>query len=266
MSKNILITGATDGLGLHAAAALVADGHRVLLHGRNAAKLERARAEVASRHGADRVDVVRADLTSLAEVEALAADVKRRVERLDVLVNNAGVYVAPAVRGIDPRMMVNAVAPYVLTKRLLSVLGPAGRVVNLSSAAQTRVAEGAFEGGLRLSDDEAYAQSKLALTMWSHVLGEQCRDSGPMIVAVNPKSMLGTKMVQEAYGVAGSDIRVGVDIVCRAALSDEFANASGRYYDNDAARFAPAHPDVADPARCKRVVEAIEAVWSDGAR
>ena len=79
-----------------------------------------------------------------------------------------------------------------------------------------------------------------------------------MIVAVNPASFLGSKMVKEAYGRAGNDLRIGADILTRAALSDEFAEASGRYYDNDQKSFAQPHTDALDSAKNKRLIEAIE--------
>ena len=162
--------------------------------------------------------------------------------------------------GFDARFIVNVVAPYVLTKELLPLLGSEGRVVNLSSAAQAPVNLQAFLNKQSFDDGEAYAQSKLALTMWSIGMAHELGPDGPMIVAVNPASFLGSKMVKEAYGHAGHDLRIGADILTRAALSDEFANASGRYYDNDRKSFADPHPDALDPAKNVRVIDAIEQV------
>jgi NAD(P)-dependent dehydrogenase (short-subunit alcohol dehydrogenase family) len=82
------------------------------------------------------------------------------------------------------------------------------------------------------TDGTAYAQSKLAITMWSRSMALSLKDDGPAIIAVNPRSMLGSKMVKQAYGLA-DDLRIGAEILCRAALSDEFAAASGQYFDND---------------------------------
>ena len=79
-----------------------------------------------------------------------------------------------------------------------------------------------------------------------------------MVVSVNPGSLLATKMVKEGFGMAGSDMSIGVDILVRAALADEFANASGQYFDNDAGRFASPHPDALDPKTTKAVVLEIE--------
>jgi hypothetical protein len=80
-----------------------------------------------------------------------------------------------------------------------------------------------------------------------------------MVVAVNPGSLLASKMVREGFGMAGKDINIGADILLRAALSDEFAQASGQYFDNDSGRFAPPHRDALDDAKVAEVVAAIEA-------
>lgn len=261
MLKTILITGATDGIGLEAAKLLAASGHHVLLHGRNRAKLEKAVEAV--RGGEGRVEQYVADLSRMTEVESLADEVANAHDSLDVLINNAGVFRVTSSTtedGLDVRFVVNTIAPFLLTRRLLPLLGASSRVINLSSAAQAPVDLRALAGEVQLSDNAAYAQSKLALTMWSRALALSVGKDGPSVVAVNPGSMLGTKMVKEAYGVAGGDVGIGADILCRAALSDEFATASGKYFDNDTGRFAPPHPDALDASKSTDVVRAIEAI------
>ncbi len=263
MKKTILLTGATDGIGLGAARMLVARGHHLLAHGRSADKLDRVArelSELAERSGG-RVERLQADLSRLDQVEALARAVAERHPRLDVIINNAGVFktskpVTP--EGLDLRFVVNALAPYLLTQRLLPLLDASGRVINVSSAAQSPVNAEVMTGRLRAPDFPAYAQSKLAITMWSRQLALTLGEDGPAIVAVNPGSMLGTKMVKEGFGVAGGDARVGAEILTRAALSEEFAAASGRYFDNDAGRFAPPHPDALDPQKRAAVMRLIE--------
>ncbi len=85
------------------------------------------------------------------------------------------------------------------------------------------------------------------------------KDGGRAIIAVNPGSMLGSKMVKQAFGVAGGDLRMGAQILCRAALSDEFAQASGQYFENDSGRFASPHSDALNPQKSEEVVRVIEA-------
>ncbi len=262
MAKTILITGATDGIGLETARMLVAQGHSVLLHGRNPAKLARVEEELSALPGAGTLEGYVADLSDLAEVAALAEAVAKKHASLDVLINNAGVFKAAdpvTAGGLDLRFVVNTLAPYLLTERLLPLLGKTGRVINLSSAAQAPIDLEALTGRIRLGDMPAYAQSKLAITMWSRHMAEALPD-GPVIVAVNPGSLLASKMVTEGFGVAGNDIRIGANILLRATLSDDFAAASGRYFDNDAGDFAAPHPDALDAGKTEAVVRTIKSL------
>ena len=261
MSKTILITGATDGIGLETAKMMAPNGHTLLLHGRNPEKLQAAANTVSSIEGSGEIKTYRADLSNLSEVETMADAVRADFDKIDVLINNAGVFKMsnPLTHdGYDARFIVNVAAPFMLTKALLPILGSDGRVVNLSSAAQAPVDVTRFLSKQSFSDSDAYAQSKLALTMWSFEMAKELGADGPMIVAVNPASFLGSKMVKEAYGQEGHDLSIGADILTRTALSDEFANASGRYYDNDSKSFAQPHPDALDSAKNKCVIEAIE--------
>ena len=263
MTKTILLTGATDGIGLETARRLAGGGHTLLIHGRSDAKLASTRDTLAGIEGAGTIETHRADLSRIADVEVLASAISKRHTAVDVIINNAGVFKTPRPvtdDGHDVRFIVNTVAPYLLTKRLLPLLPGDGRVVNLSSAAQSPVSLDALRGKERLDDGQAYAQSKLAITMWSFHLARTLGDDGPTVVAVNPASLLASKMVKDAYGIAGSDLGVGADILVRAALSDEFTHASGRYFDNDQGRFAPPHPDAMDPTKNEKLVVAIDGV------
>ncbi|MEM9902976.1 MAG: SDR family NAD(P)-dependent oxidoreductase [Pseudomonadota bacterium] len=256
MSKTILITGSTDGLGLATAQRLLREGHRVLLHGRSAAKLRKVTQDTGAR------DSYAADLSSIAGARDLAQAVLADVDRLDVLINNAGVYKVSdpiTLDGFDLRFTVNTIAPYALTRALLQRLGPDARVVNLSSAAQAPYDLAALRGEKRLDTHEAYAQSKLALTAWTMGLAEE-HASGPSFYAVNPGSLLATSMVKEGFGVSGKDIGIGVDILVRAALSAEFDGQSGAYYDNDIRAFSAPHPFATERKNRETLMKQLQAL------
>lgn len=260
MPKTILITGATDGIGLLTAKTLAAQGHTVLLHGRSAEKLEAAAKEVGGTP-----ERFRADLSRLDEVGALAEEIQSRHDRIDVLINNAGVLKTPQAQtpeGFDIRFVVNTLAPYLLAQRLLPIIPKDGRVVNLSSAAQAPVDVEALRGRHALDHMAAYAQSKLAITIWTQEMASAHPD-GPAFIAVNPGSLLASKMVKEGFGVAGNDLSIGADILGRAALSDEFTDASGRYFDNDSGRFAQPHPAAGDKGQVAAIMEAIRELVAD---
>ena len=267
MKKTILLTGATDGIGLETAKMLLAQGHTVLLHGRNQDKLNTVQASLNADYPQASTATYIADLSDMAQVNTLAqsvlADLQNANKILDVVINNAGVYKLAnitTVNGLDARFAVNTLAPYLLTKALLPVMNTQSRVVNVSSAAQTSVNFDSLVGNKPLSDSAAYAQSKLAITMWSRHLGLALKGNGPLVVAVNPKSLLGSKMVKDAYGLAGGDLKLGADIFCRAALSDEFKDATGLYFDNDAERFAPPHPDALNPTKNQQLVDTLDSL------
>jgi NAD(P)-dependent dehydrogenase (short-subunit alcohol dehydrogenase family) len=266
MQRTILITGATDGIGLETAKMLVSLGHTVLLHGRSQAKLENVETTLAATSDGGKVESYLADLSRIADVKALAKAVAEKHAKLDVLINNAGVFSTPdpiTPEGLDVRFAVNTIAPYLLTKRLLPLIESSGRVINLSSAAQAPVDPEALFGRIKLSDGMAYAQSKLAITMWSRSMALALKDDGPAIIAVNPMSMLGSKMVKQAYGVAGGDLRIGAEILARTALSDEFSTASGKYFDNDIGQFTSPHPDALNTQKCEAIVGVIESIVAE---
>lgn len=80
-----------------------------------------------------------------------------------------------------------------------------------------------------------------------------------ILIAVNPGSLLASKMVKEGFGVAGNDLSIGVEILCKAALHADFAEASGKYFDNDSGRFARPHPAAEDADQVRIVMEALSA-------
>ncbi|MGI2103817.1 SDR family NAD(P)-dependent oxidoreductase [Shewanella frigidimarina] len=263
MKKTILITGSTDGIGLKTAIMLAEMGHKVLVHGRNAQKIEQAVKLILVSSPNAEVGSYQADLSLLSEVTLLAKRIKQQHVVIDVLINNAGVFNVADIEtkdGLDARFMVNTTAPYLLYKLLLSLLGNQSRVINLSSAAQASLSADELTKPSFLADGTVYAQSKLALTMWTYGVAKQLQNTGPAVIAVNPKSLLGSKMVKQAYGIAGGDLKIGADILIKAALSEAFADVSGQYFDNDIGQFTVAHPDAANALKCQQVIDVMDGI------
>lgn len=263
MNKTILITGSTDGIGLATAKSLLKLGHTVLIHGRSEAKLSATKKQLSGISGAGKIYTYTADLSRFDDVHQLVSKIENEHKSLDALINNAGVFILDEVvssDGLDVRFMVNTIAPYLLAKRLLPLLGNDGRVVNLSSAAQSSINPLELTKPSVLSDNAVYAKSKLALTMWSRQMALSIGVNGPVVVAVNPKSFLGSKMVEKAYGVAGGSLQIGADILVKSALSEEFSKATGLYFDNDIGQFTQPHQDALDNNKIADVTDIIEEI------
>ena len=246
MQKTILITGSTDGIGKLAAVKLAGDGHAVHVHGRNSEKLDSAISEIKSITKNETIDGFTADFSDLDAVKQMAEKINKDLPKIDILINNAGIFKSPEIQnknGLDIRFVVNYLAPYLLTGKLIRLLnkGTDPRIINLSSAAQTTVSHDALSGKEFLSQGEAYAQSKLALTMWSFHLAEALEKIA--VIAVNPGSLLNTKMAAQAYGRHWSSADKGADILYDLAVSKEYKGITGKYFDNDKGSFGPAHPD-----------------------
>ena len=256
MKKTILITGATDGIGLLAAKKLFAQGHQLLIHGRNQAKLE----QVSEQLGGSTIYL--ADFSDMDSVVKMAKAILSDYERLDVLINNAGILKTDQPKtapGRDIRFDVNTLAPFVLTRCLLPIIPETGRVLNLSSAAQAQVDISSMTAFVPMDDMAAYAQSKRAITIWSAALANEY-PKGPSVVSINPGSLLATKMVKEGFGIIGKDINIGADILVKGVTDDEFACSSGMYFDNDYGKFSSPHKAVNDAIYCDEVMAAINSI------
>ncbi len=257
MKKTILITGSTDGIGKLTAIKLAKEGHEVFIHGRNAEKLETVISENSPISNNEAIKGFTADLSTIASVKKLAETIKNEIPKIDILINNAGVYKSKLTNnqnGLDLRFAVNYLAPYVLTNELISIVN--SKVINLSSAAQAPVSLDALVGKNAISEQVAYAQSKLALTMWSFYLAK--KQSKVNIIAVNPGSLLNTNMVKEAFGTHWSSVDKGADILCELATDDRHENATGVYFDNDKGTYGNAHSDAYDEDKIEKLIEQTE--------
>lgn len=236
----ILVTGATDGLGKAVARELAARRATVLLHGRDTARGEAALREIRQATGNDRLRVYLADFSSLAEVRRLADTILAGTERLDLLINNAGVGgTSPRQEsrdGYELRFAVNYLAPFLLTHLLLPLLrrsAPA-RIVNVASAGQIPIDFDDMMLTRRYDALDAYRQSKLAQIMYTFELAERLRAQGETHVTVNalhPASLMPTKMVLEFSRSPMSTLEEGTEATLRLAIASGLDGITGRYFD-----------------------------------
>ncbi len=241
----VLITGASDGLGRGVAERLAGEGATLHLHGRDAEKLARTAGEIAAATGNERIATHVADFASLAQVRALADEVEAGAERLDVLVNNAGIGSGKpelpsrqeSADGYELRFAVNYLAGFLLTLRLLDLLrrsAPA-RVVNVASRGQQPIDfdDPMIERGY--FGKRAYSQSKLAQISFGFELAERLGPaSGVVVNSLHPSTFMPTKMVIEEWGETVDSLDQGIDAVARLATAAELEGVSGRFFDRQA--------------------------------
>ena len=197
-----VVTGASSGIGLHTALGLARAGMRVVMTGRDRARTEQARRWVAERSGSDRVDIALADFSRLAEVRRLADEILAGHDRLDVLVNNAGLF-SPQYRlsadGFELTFAVNHLAPFLLTNLLLERLkasAPA-RIVTVASEAhrRNRLDIGDLTRPRDWTMARAYGRSKLCNILFTRELASRL-DPGEMIAVCLHPGMVATGIGQ----------------------------------------------------------------------
>jgi NAD(P)-dependent dehydrogenase (short-subunit alcohol dehydrogenase family) len=263
----VLITGATDGLGRALAGALAADGARLLLHGRDAARLEQAADDIAARGAAARPLTFLADLADLAQVRKLALDVQQATTRLDVLVSNAGIGSGrPAGRergtsadGYELRFAVNYLAGFLLTLELLPLLrrsAPA-RIVNVASLGQHAIDFDDIMITRGYSGSRAYGQSKLAQIMSGFELAGRLPAAEVTVNSLHPATYMPTKMVLQEIGRQVDTLETGTAATRRLVSDPALAGVTGRFYDRtrEATASPPAYDAGARAALWRRSLE-----------
>ena len=232
----VLVTGATDGLGKRVALELARRGARVLLHGRSEERAAATAREIREETNNDDLRFYLADFSSLAEVRALAERVSSEHDRLDVLVNNAGVIVPQrevSADGYELTFAVNYLSHFLLTNLLIPLLQDSApsRVVNVASTGQSPVDfdDPMLERGY--DPMRAYTQSKLAQIMFTFSLDERLTGTGVAVNALHPATLMDTKMVHETFGYTASTVEEGADATVRLAASPELEGMTGRYFE-----------------------------------
>jgi NAD(P)-dependent dehydrogenase (short-subunit alcohol dehydrogenase family) len=262
--QTILITGATDGLGRGVAAELARGGATLLLHGRDDGRGEETLASIEAETGTEALRWYRADLASLDQVRELARRVADENERLDVLVNNAGIGTSePAGReesedGYELRFAVNYLAGFLLTQLLkpLIVASAPSRIVNVSSAGQAPIDFDDVMLERSYSGIQAYCQSKLAQVMMTIDLAEELGPSGVTANCLHPSTYMPTKMVRAAGVEPATPLERGVRATVRLIADPELDGVSGRYFNVESE--SAAHPQAYDADARRRLRELSE--------
>jgi NAD(P)-dependent dehydrogenase (short-subunit alcohol dehydrogenase family) len=232
--KTALVTGSTDGLGKEVARQLGALGALVLVHGRNEERGEEVARAI--RAAGCEATFYRADLASLAAVEAFAAQIREQHDRLHLLINNAAAVSGPERQtsgdGHEIAFAVNYLAHFLLTYRLLSVLeasAPA-RVVNVSSLGQTPLDFTDIMMERSYNPGDAYRRSKLAQIMFTIDLAAELDAAKVTVNALHPARSMNTARVINGGFQPLSTVEEGAEATMQLAVSPELAGRTGLYF------------------------------------
>ncbi len=248
--KTVVITGANSGIGLETAVALARAGAKTLITVRDRARGEAAVADIRARSGHDDVDVVVFDLGSIASTRQGAAEILARCDRIDVLVNNAGVVLSSRREtedGLEATFAVNHLGPFVLTELLLDRLkqsAPA-RIVNVASTAHKGARKGLnfddLQSSLGYAGMQVYSKSKLANIYFTTELARRLEGTGVTANCLHPGTVAtGYGRDGDSSGVLAFGLKVIKPFILNAeqgartsiylASSPDVAGVTGKYF------------------------------------
>ena len=272
--KIVLITGATDGIGKQTAFDLARKGAKIIVHGRNNKKAEQIASIVSRETGNDHIWGFGADLSTLHQVRDLAEKIGNRFDKIDVLINNAGVFHperAESVDGIEATFAVNHLGPFLLTESLLDVLkkNAPSRIINVASALHYRAKTDFLAGGPALERKEnysgiqAYNDSKLCNVIYTMDLLRKLQSQNISVYAFHP-GVVDTGLVREYPGfvkfawsmLSKSAKKAAIPLVELASLPDP--GPSGTYFHGKKRKNPlPAANDPASAEALRRISEQL---------
>lgn len=243
-----MITGATSGIGREMAFALAGLNHHIILVGRNEKKCRVTRKIMITRTGNKQIDIMIADFADLSQIRNLANNFIQKYPKLDILINNAGVYLmkrSESIDGYEKTFAVNHLAHFLLTNLLLEKLkkSPAGRIITVSSLAHDK-RDINFDDLLYEKNYNglyAYARSKLANILFTYELTRRLKDANitanafhPGFVATNFGKNNGMlrfilrRLIKRGALTPEEGAETGIYL----AISEDVKHVSGKYFVN----------------------------------
>lgn len=243
--KIVLITGATSGIGKATAVALAKLGAEIVFTARNNEKAEQTKIEILKHASNAKVSWLLCDLSSLESVKNCANEFKQKYNRLDVLINNAGIWITNeqvSKNGFEITFSVNHLAPFLLTNLLLDTLKstPKSRIVNLSSGLHF---QGKFNANdlenkqAKFSGYQNYNNTKLYNALFTKYLSTQLKDFGITVNCLHP-GVVKTSLFDTAGAFARNFLSLfmitpekGAKTSIYLASSPDVENITGEYFD-----------------------------------
>ncbi len=261
--KIILITGSTEGIGKQTAIDLAAAGASIIVHGRNEEKARKAWLEVTKHAKGNKIHYAVADFSSLAETKKMAEDLLQLFPKIDVLINNAGVYkykreLTPD--GFEMTFAVNHLAHFLLTNLLIDLIKKSDykRIINVASQAHaSHIDFDNLQGEKYYDGYDAYSRSKLCNILFTYMLAEKLKGTGISANALHP-GVIRTKLLREGWGFGGASVETGSKTSVYLAVSKDVENITGAYFiNNRISNPAPITHDISVQQQLWRISEEI---------
>lgn len=249
-NKLCIVTGANSGIGKETARYFAKQGAYVVMVCRNEGRAKQARQELINDTGHTGIEVMLADLALQHDVREVAGRINEKFEKVDLLVNNAGLIAGEreeTIDGIEKTIAVNHLAPFLLTNLLLEKMeeAPGARVINVSSEAHQLGAQIFDIDNLQLTTGytsmKAYGISKLCNIMFTHELAKRCKGTTITAYSLHP-GVVGTQLAEEAgwfmkvvYTVGKPFMRSprkGAETTIYLATATDIEDESGKYFKN----------------------------------
>ena len=237
-NKIVFITGSTDGIGRQTALELARMGATILLHGRNQEKAKVVLKEIKDTTKNENVKIFTADLASQSRIRSMTEEIHKQCDRIDIMINNAGVFLTnrrTTEDGLEMTFAVNHLAPFLLTLLLLDLIekGAPSRVINVSSMAHSSAIDfNNLQGEKGHSGYEAYSLSKLCNILFTYELAERLEGKGITVNCLHP-GVINTKLLRAGWG-GGSPVTEGSKTSVYLASAPELDTVSGKYFVNKA--------------------------------
>lgn len=233
--KTILITGSTDGIGRETAKELAEKGQRIIIHGRSQSKAQKVKEELNSINPEVEHKIAVADLESQQQVLDLSNRLREEENKIDVLINNAGIYqnsLEFSQDQLEKTIAVNYHSQFILTLLLMQLLENSAdpRIINLSSMVHSKDLDPEkIWDPTNFSGSQAYSDSKLAMILFTFKLDKILDDIS--VNCLHP-GVINTKLLRQGWGGGGSSVAKGAETPVYLALADEVKGESGSYFVN----------------------------------
>ena len=237
-NKLVLITGSTDGIGKHAALELVNLGYHVIIHGRNQKSAEQTMEQIKKETKKNNISTTYADLGSFNQIVEMTKEIKKQFKKLDVLINNAGVYRSEkhlTQKNIEETFAINYVAPFLLTNLLIDLLKKteSSRIVNVVSQVHSnRLNLDDLQFQTDYTGTKAYAQSKTCLIMFTYRFADKLKKTTITVNCLHP-GIINTKLQRAAMGSTGAPVSAGAGNLIYVATSPKLEKTTGLYFEDN---------------------------------